>query len=90
MLLEYACLKAFWATPGKFLLGMKIVPDGMPKEHVKLFIRCVQVWFYGIALGLPLVTLATQVTAGTRIEFTGDASWDVACGTQVVSTHGAA
>jgi uncharacterized RDD family membrane protein YckC len=64
-------------TPGKWLFGIKIVrPDGRPIGVMAALWREIRVWFQGLAMGIPLVTLFTLFAGFSWLNDDGHAPWD--------------
>ena len=80
-----ACLLTLCGTPGKWLCGIKVVriADGERPTLGESLRREAMVWSLGIALGIPLLSLLTQVRAHTYLEEHGQAAWDRRLGLRV-------
>jgi uncharacterized RDD family membrane protein YckC len=64
-------------TLGKWLFGIKIVrPDGRPIGVLVALWREIRVWFQGLAMGIPLVSLFTQFAGFSWLKDDGYAPWD--------------
>jgi len=85
MLLDTPCTKFWGRTPGKVLLGLRVVSaDGSPISWSRAWERAVLLWAKGLCVGLPLLFLITSAVAMRRVVRTGRASWDEATQTNVV------
>ena len=73
MLLEAGIIKSFGNTPGKQLLGLRLVRNGQTSNYMK---RSFAVWVRGMGLGLPLVSWITATLAYSRLTKTTQTSWD--------------
>ena len=69
---------SFWGTtPGKALLNVSINKIGKSDlSYSDCFVRCIKVWFYGMGMGLPLISLATQIVAYNKLNKNKITSWD--------------
>jgi S1-C subfamily serine protease/uncharacterized RDD family membrane protein YckC len=78
---EAMLLASFGATPGKWLLKTRVIgEDGEPPSFPKALRRSFGVWWRGLGLGLPLISLITQIAAYSKLKKEGVASWDRVCG----------
>ena len=83
-LLPIACLIAFAQTPGKWLFGIRVRnADGSRMRLWTSLKREAWVVVRGIGLGLPLVTLFTQISSFTDLKEEGITAWDRKLGCQV-------
>lgn len=83
-LLPIACLLAFAQTPGKWLFGIRVRnADGSRMRLWTSLKREAWVVVRGIGLGLPLVTLFTQISSFTDLKEEGITAWDRKLGCQV-------
>jgi len=73
VILESTLLTWFGNTPGKMLIGLRVVSSQQPPRYLN---RAFSVWFRGIGLGLPFVWLITASLAHSRLKKTGLTSWD--------------
>lgn len=80
VLLEGVTISVFGATPGKWLLKVKVLSDDGGKIPLGLsFYRALTVWWRGVALWLvPLNILAMAIAQATLLS-TGKTPWDNAC-----------
>jgi uncharacterized RDD family membrane protein YckC len=83
--LESFFLSVRGTTPGKWIFGIRVVPvsGGMPSFSVALR-RTALVWWRGLGLGLPVVSLVTQIVAYSNLSREGRTSWDRDTGQVVV------
>ncbi len=85
MLLDAPCTKLWGRTPGKILLGLRVVSaDGSPISWSRAWHRALLVWARGRFLGIPVLFLVTSAIAMRGVARTGRASWDEATRTNVV------
>ena len=84
---EAAFLSRTGKTPGKALLRTSVRGrDGHLLSYETAFKRSIRVWFFGLGIGFPLVTIFTMLFAYNRLTETGKTSWDDRLGTTVA--HG--
>lgn len=85
--IESVLLHRFGFTPGKWLLGLRVVnDDGSLLTLAQAVRRSIRVFFLGLGLGFPGLTLVCQLMAyytGTRF---GRTLWDNVAGHRVIST----
>ncbi|MBK1827680.1 RDD family protein [Haloferula rosea] len=76
-LLESVSLALFGTTPGKAIFRISIRnADGSKLSFGEALVRSLKVYYRGLGLGIPLVSLVTQITACTRLSNNGITSWD--------------
>lgn len=64
-------------TLGKWMFGVKIVrPDGRPIGVLAALWREIRVWFQGLAMGIPFVSLFTLFAGFSWLKDDGHAPWD--------------
>lgn len=64
-------------TLGKWVFGVKIVrPDGRPIGVLAALWREIRVWFQGLAMGIPFVSLFTLFAGFSWLKDDGHAPWD--------------
>ena len=64
-------------TPGKWLFGIQVVrPDGRPIGFGAALWRELRVWVQGLALGIPLLSLVTQIAGYSWLTADGHTPWD--------------
>jgi uncharacterized RDD family membrane protein YckC len=85
MLLDAPCTKLWGRTPGKFLLGMKVVSTlNAPITWGQAWKRAVLLWVRGLCLGIPLLLLITAAVSMRKVAKSGVSSWDTLSCTQVI------
>lgn len=89
MCVEAGVMTLFGTTLGKAIAGIRVETiDHQRPTFGTLFVRNMRVWFFGLALGIPLVALGTlshnhrKVSGGVRT------SWDEEGGTSVFDMRG--
>lgn len=76
-LINVVLLATLGTTLGKFIFGVRIrETDGRALSLKRAFRRELLVWFRGLALGMPVVTLLTQARAYNKLDNDGVTSWD--------------
>lgn len=74
---EAAFLSAFGTTPGKWWFRIHLVPaSGRRFSFGAALSRSLKVWFRGLGMGLPLVTIGALILAWYRLRGNGITSWD--------------
>ncbi len=92
MLLVWAAAEPFVLvhfenTPGKALLNMHLrTQEGRSLTLEQAVHRSLRVWFFGLAGGLPLISLFTMAAARKKLVQEGSTSWDREGG--IVVAHG--
>jgi uncharacterized RDD family membrane protein YckC len=77
LIIEPYCLSRWGCTPGKFLFNLKVTQaDGQRLSRKEAFSRSWRMWFYGCAIGLPLINIFTNLKAYFRLKHKGATSWD--------------
>ncbi len=73
-----AALVGFTGTTiGKWIFGVRVThTDGSPIGYKAAIQREVSVWLSGLALGVPLISLATLITSYQVLKKKGATSWD--------------
>jgi len=85
--IESFLLSTAGTTPGKWLLNIHLTPPlGNKPDFSTAFSRSFDVWWRGLGLGLPFVTLFTNAAAYTNLKKNGITTWDRNGGFTVV--HG--
>lgn len=75
--LEPLCLATWGKTPGKALLKITVLKADQSKPtYNEALTRSFSVWLKGVGLGIPIVSLITQITAYNRLTKSGITSWD--------------
>jgi uncharacterized RDD family membrane protein YckC len=69
---------SIWGTtPGKWLLMIQVRNlDGTRMTYSKALERAFNVWIKGLGLGIPIVTLFTELNSYNTLKKTGVTSWD--------------
>jgi len=76
-LVEAASLALFGTTPGKAIFRVSVRhADGSRLSFMEAWVRALKVLFRGLGLGIPLISLITQIVACTRLNNNGITSWD--------------
>lgn len=74
---ESAMLAAWGTTPGKAILKIRLRNgEGSKLSYADALSRAFKVWFRGEGMGIPIVTLITQISAYIRLTRQGITSWD--------------
>jgi uncharacterized RDD family membrane protein YckC len=77
LVVESVFLASFSATPGKFLLGTRVLTaEGRRLSFGQALRRSAAVWVRGRALGLPLVMFFAQIVAWGVLGAEGSTTWD--------------
>lgn len=85
MLLDIPCTKVWGRTPGKFLLGIKVVSSTEPPiSWSQASKRSVLLWVRGLCFGIPLLLLVTSAVAMRKVAKNGVSSWDTLSNTKVI------
>ncbi|WP_372997390.1 DnaJ domain-containing protein [Lutispora sp.] len=78
-------------TPGKWIFNLYILDKyGNKLDYKTSLKRNFLVFFRGLGLGIPLISLFTLTNAYNRVNTSVFASWDIDCGTVSVSKKGSA
>ncbi|MBH8578804.1 RDD family protein [Bisbaumannia pacifica] len=81
----------FGNTLGKALLGVKVIgSDGAPLKRSDYWVRNLGVWWSGLALGIPLLSLIAMVVQYRRLSSKGFASYDAYRKPEVIVEGGSA
>jgi uncharacterized RDD family membrane protein YckC len=84
--LEALMLAVAGTTPGKALLGLRVVAgDGGRASPLASVRRALDVYLRGLGLGIPVLAFFTMLVAGARRLNHGRTHWDQAAGTAVVA-----
>lgn len=81
---EPLCLVVFDTTPGRWLLRTRVVLRGGEITYGQALSRSLKVWWRGLAMGVPFVSLFTMWHAYRKLGSTGQTSWDSEGGFAVV------
>lgn len=83
---ESYLLARFQATPGKWLLGLRVVnADGTSMDSRRSMRRALRVYFLGVGMGWGIVSLICQSLAFFFVRANGRALWDLEGNTVVES-----
>lgn len=75
--IESLLLSTIGTTPGKWLLKTRLVPPrGASWNYSTALERSLKVWWRGMGIGLPFVSLITLIFARERLMRDGVTSWD--------------
>lgn len=84
---ESLLLSSVGVTPGKWLLKTRLVPPlGEKASFGAALSRSVKVWWRGLGIGLPIISIVTLVIARSDLKESGSTTWDKDTG--FVVTHG--
>lgn len=84
---ETLMLATVGTTPGKALLGLRVVRlDGRKPGLAAAFARTTDLLWRGLGLGLPMITLITSVVGFSTLVNQGRATWDIRNGLRVEAT----
>ena len=77
-----------WSTtPGKALLNISITKLANANlTYSECLKRSLRVWFYGMAMGVPIILLITQIIAYKKLMRNKITSWDEEC--EILISHG--
>jgi hypothetical protein len=85
-LIEPALFAAFGTTPMKALLKVRVRnADGSKLSYSRALRRTINVWIRGEGMGIPVISLVTQITSYSRLNNNRRMSWDADGGFSV--TH---
>jgi uncharacterized RDD family membrane protein YckC len=77
LFIEAGFISLFGTTIGKFAFGIKVLTlEGKKLTYKQSLQRSFGVWVKGLGLGIPIVSLFTQISAYEKISELGSASWD--------------
>lgn len=82
---EGACIWKFGATPGKLVMGLRVVTTSEPISFKTAVRRSMLVWVLGEAMGFWMVWNVSLAVAYRRYVDTRTTAWDEKCATDVVS-----
>ncbi|HEX5776211.1 MAG TPA: RDD family protein [Caulobacteraceae bacterium] len=84
MLYDLACTRMYGRTPGKWLMGLRIVSNESGKPTLKAAaIRTFLVWTVGLGLAIPFVTLVAGIFGLVSLERNGVTFWDRKAGLKI-------
>lgn len=82
--------KLWGKTPGKFLLGIKVISTtDCPISWGQAYKRSFLLWVRGLCLGIPLLLLITAAVSMRKVSKDGVSSWDTLSKTHVVKNAAA-
>ena len=84
LIAEAACLSRFGNTPGKRMVGLKIVSILPGPTPIPALSRSLRVWAMGSAAGIPGLSTLASAWFGYQLHKAGTSPWDHACHTRVV------
>jgi uncharacterized RDD family membrane protein YckC len=85
LVLDALVSAVFGATPGKALLGLKVVDlHAEPLKASGYLARNAALWVEGLGLGVPVLTLITLFVALRKVRHKQSAAWDRAKGSRVL------
>lgn len=70
---------------GKWVFGIRVSKDGKPIGFLRALKREFSVWFFGMGIGFPLVSLVTLILSFNRLKDANVTRWDAKGG--FVVTH---
>ncbi len=73
---EATLLSSWGTTPGKWLLKIKLNGSGEKIDFSSALNRSFAVWFRGLGIGIPIISLFTLISAHNRLKNEGITSWD--------------
>lgn len=77
LIIEALLLSTVGTTPGKFLMGVRINKKiGQSITFSEAMKRTWSVWFRGLGLNIPLITLFTLISSYQHLSREGITSWD--------------
>jgi uncharacterized RDD family membrane protein YckC len=77
MLIEARLLQGLGTTPGKLLMNVRVRRrDGRPASSHDALLRSLRLWWRGLGMGLPVVSLVTAAYAYRQLQARGETSWD--------------
>jgi len=85
--IETLLLSSIGTTLGKWLLCVNLTNrDGNKLSFIESFKRSICVWFNGLGMGIPLITMLTQWSAYSKLQKQNITSWDK--NNDFIVTHG--
>jgi uncharacterized RDD family membrane protein YckC len=83
--IEALLLSSHGTTPGKWIFGIRVMPvEGGRPTYATALRRAMLVWWRGLAIGFPIVTLFTQAHAYSKLKGDGETTWDRDTGLRVL------
>jgi uncharacterized RDD family membrane protein YckC len=61
---------------GKWVFGIRVLKDGRPLGVFGALRRELAVWWFGLGMGIPLITMLTLITSFNRLSHKGSTRWD--------------
>lgn len=80
---EAFCLYAFGTTLGKAIYGISLFPKENEITFYQALRRSVLVWWNGLGIGFPIITIFTLISAFNNLKKKGVTSWDAKIGWSV-------
>jgi hypothetical protein len=80
---EGFCLFAFGTTFGKAIYGIRLIPKDAEITFYGALRRSTLVWFRGLGIGIPIITLFTLIAAYNNLKKNGTTTWDAEMGWNV-------
>lgn len=75
--IEAGLISVFGATPGKYLLSIRVVDAaGHKLKYSHSFDRAFRVWAQGMGAGLPIIDLVTMARSRAYLKKHGETAWD--------------
>jgi len=75
--IEAVLLCTWGTTPGKALLSIKIrTESGYKLDFINALSRSLSVWFLGMGIGFPIISLIAMIVAWIKLSKRGATSWD--------------
>ena len=87
LFIDAAIYSIFGVTPGKWISGIRVLHiENRRLQFVEYIKRNLKVWLFGLAAGLPLISLFTLMNAKSDADdMAKGASWDRSCASRVYS-----
>lgn len=74
---ESILLITWGSTPGKWLLNIQIKTNKNKKPSLfNAFKRSIKVWFFGLAIGFPFISIFTLISAHSELTKNKTTTWD--------------
>lgn len=91
MIIEGVVLGLFGGTPGKALAGISVTGlRGAKPSVADAITRNIQIWWYGLGTGFPLVSLFTLIVSYRKVASGQPARWELSTGLRSYARGGAA
>lgn len=88
LFLEAGVLALVGTTPGKAIAGIRVQTFDLERPSFQTLIaRNMRIWLFGLALGIPLIALATLSHNHRKVANGDSTSWDEEAGTRVFATR---